>query len=121
MNKSKLSNVVRLDEHIKSPGFTDRTKCGYLLKHCRELASSTLIAALPDVMDRLDDALFDLANRSANNKEQGIYFETMREVRVKRASIETEFRRFFKESVRSSIERLAGSGSGSSLSGTSSA
>ncbi|TFH48020.1 MAG: DUF1631 family protein, partial [Lysobacterales bacterium] len=121
MNNSKLSNVVRLDEHIKSPGFIDRTKCGYLLKHCRELASSTLIAALPDVMDRLDDALFELANRSANNKEQGVYFETMREVRVKRASIETEFRRFFKESVRSTIERLAGSGSGSSLSGTSSA
>jgi serine/threonine protein phosphatase PrpC len=60
-------------------------------------------------MDKLDDALFDLANRSSNNKEQGVYFETMRQVRVERASIETEFRRFFKESVRSTIERVAGS------------
>jgi serine/threonine protein phosphatase PrpC len=121
MNESKSSNVVRLDDHVKSPGFTGRARSGHLLKHCRELASSTLIGALPDVMDKLDDALFDLANRSTNNKEQGIYFETMREVRVKRASIESEFRRFFKESVRATIERLAGSGSSSSLADASSA
>lgn len=121
MNEPKPSNVVRLDEHLNSPGFTDRTKSGRLLKHCRELASATLISALPDVMDKLDDALFDLANRSTNNREQGIYFETMREVRVKRAGIETEFRRFFKESVRSTIERLAGSGHVNSLADASSA
>ena len=121
MNESKSSNVVRLDDHISNPGFTDRTRSGILLKHCRELASSTLISTLPIVMDKLDDALFDLANRSTDNKEQGIYFETMREVRVKRAGIETEFRRFFKESVRSTIERLAGSGRSHSLADTSSA
>ena len=121
MNKPKSSNVVRLDGHINHPGFIDRTRSGMLLKHCRELASSTLISALPMVMDKLDDALFDLANRSNNNKEQAIYFETMREVRVKRASIETEFRRFFKESVRSTIERLAGTNRASSFSETSSA
>jgi len=121
MNRSKLSNVVRLDEHKKSPGLTDRTRSGSLLKHCRELASSTLISALPIVMDKLDDALFDLANRSGNSKEQGVYFETMRQVRVKRASIETEFRRFFKESVRSTIERVAGSTRSNSLADTSSA
>ena len=121
MNRSKLSNVVRLDEHMKSPGLTDRTRSGSVLKHCRELASSTLISALPIVMDKLDDALFDLANRSGNGKEQGVYFETMRQVRVKRASIETEFRRFFKESVRSTIERVAGSAPRNSLADTSSA
>jgi serine/threonine protein phosphatase PrpC len=121
MNRSKLSNVVRLDEHKKSPGLTDRSRSGSVLKHCRELASSTLINALPIVMDKLDDALFDLANRSTSNKEQGVYFETMRQVRVKRASIETEFRRFFKESVRSTIERVAGSTRGKSLADTSSA
>ena len=121
MNRSKLSNVVHLDEHKKSPGLTDRTRSGSVLKHCRELASSTLIDALPIVMDKLDDALFDLANRSGNSKEQGVYFETMRQVRVKRASIETEFRRFFKESVRSTIERVAGSTHSNSLAGTSSA
>ncbi|MDX2315758.1 MAG: DUF1631 family protein [Gammaproteobacteria bacterium] len=121
MNELKSSNVVRLDEHPNNPEFIDRTRSGMLLKHCRELASSTLISALPIVMDKLDDALFDLANRSGNNKEQGIYFETMREVRVKRAGIETEFRRFFKESVRSTIERLAGAGRANPPAGTSSA
>ncbi|GMQ76584.1 MAG: hypothetical protein BMS9Abin01_1868 [Gammaproteobacteria bacterium] len=121
MNESSSSNVVRLDEHFNSQRRADRSRSGALLKHCRELASSTLISALPAVMDKLDDALFDLANRSSNNKEQGIYFETMRQIRVKRASIETEFRRFFKDSVRSAIERLAGSRRTSSLADTSSA
>ncbi len=121
MNESKSSNVVRLDEHFNSQRRADRARSGALLKHCRELASSTLISALPVVMDKLDDALFDLANRSSNNKEQGIYFETMRQIRVKRASIETEFRRFFKDSVRSAIERLAGSRHSNSLADTSSA
>ena len=121
MNKPKSNNVVRLDEHVRNPGLTDRARSGAVLKHCRELASSTLISALPIVMDKLDDALFDLANRSNDNKEQAIYFETMRQVRVKRASIETEFRRFFKESVRSTIKRLAGSGHGNSFADTSSA
>ena len=121
MNKSKSNNVVRLDEHVRGPGLSDRARSGAVLKHCRELASSTLISALPIVMDKLDDALFDLANRSNESKEQAIYFETMREVRVKRASIETEFRRFFKESVRSTIERLAGSGYSDSFADTSSA
>ncbi len=121
MSKTKPSNVVRLDEHPSSPRFSDQTRPGALLKHCRELASSTLITALPAVMDKLDDALFDLANRSSSNDEQSVYFETMRQVRVKRASIESEFRRFFKESVQSSIERIAGASHESSLTDVSSA
>ncbi len=121
MNESKSSNVVRLDGHFSSQRRADRARSGALLKHCRELASSTLISALPVVMDKLDDALFDLANRSNNNKEQGIYFETMRQIRVKRASIETEFRQFFKDSVRAAIERLAGSRRTNPLADTSSA
>jgi serine/threonine protein phosphatase PrpC len=106
---------------MKSPGSTDRTRSAFLLNHCRELASSTLIRALPVVMDKLDDALFDLANRSSNSNEQGIYFTTMRQVRVKGAGIETEFRRIFKRSVRSTIKRLAESRRTGSLADTSSA
>ena len=121
MNELKSSNAVRLDEHVSGPRFSDRARSASLLKHCRELASSTLISTLPAVMDKLDDALFDLANRSTSNKEQSVYFDTMRQVRVRRASIETEFRRSFKDSVQSTMGRLAGSRHAASLSDTSSA
>lgn len=122
MSKPKTSNVVRLDEHLPGPERRlDRSRSGILLTHCRELASSTLIGALPAVMDKLDDALFDLANRSTSNTDQGVYFETMRQVRVKRASIETEFRQTFKKSVRATIDRLTGATSGDSFSELSSA
>ena len=117
MNGSKSSNAVRADDPIDNPGFTHRTRPGVLLKHCTKLASSTLIGVLPIILDELDDALFDLANRCDNDEERGAYFESMREVRVKRAGIERELRRFFTESVRSTIERLGGSRSGRSLTG----
>jgi serine/threonine protein phosphatase PrpC len=121
MIESTSSNVARAGDHINSPGVVDSARTGALLKHCRELASSTLISALPIVMDKLDDALFDLANRCGDHGERDIYFEAMRQIRMERAGIETEFRRFFKKSVRSTIERLAGAKRASALTDTSSA
>jgi serine/threonine protein phosphatase PrpC len=103
MNQSKLNSVVRLDEHMKNQEFTDRAGSESLLEHCTELVISTLVSALPVVMDKLDDALFD----RAGNMEQGGYLEIMRQVRVKRASIEAESRQLFKDSVGSTIERVA--------------
>ena len=50
MSKSNPSNVVRLDEHIKNPGLSNRTRSGSVLKHCREIASSSVIGALPIVI-----------------------------------------------------------------------
>ena len=120
MNRSKSSNAVRPDGQTSSPWLSDRTRSTALLNHCRELASSTLIDALPAVMDKLDDALFDLANRSNDNQQRSVYFESMRQVRVKRAGIETAFRRVFKESVEATAERLADSSRESGFSDVSS-
>lgn len=38
--------------------------------------------------DAIDDAFFDLANNARNNNEQNRYFESMRELRLRRKSIE---------------------------------
>jgi hypothetical protein len=120
MNRTKPSNAVRPDGQTSSRWRSDRTRSTALLNHCRELASSTLIEALPAIMDKLDDAMFDLANRSDDNQQRSVYFESMRHVRVKRAGIETEFRRVFKESVQATLERLADSNEASGFSDVSS-
>jgi len=38
-----------------------------------------------------DDSLFELADKAASNEEQNIFFDSMREVRVRRHSIESNF------------------------------
>ncbi len=108
MNRPTQSSAVRQDELASSPSAGEPSRASALINQCRELASSALIDALPVVMDKLDDSLFELANRSEDNLRRSTYFESMRQVRVKRASIETEFRRIFKESVQSIVERLEG-------------
>lgn len=50
---------------------------------------------LSGALDAIDDALFELANNARSNNDQNRYFETMREVRIKRKGIEKLFREGF--------------------------
>jgi serine/threonine protein phosphatase PrpC len=76
------------------------------LRQCRDLVSDRLARGLPVVLDKLDDTLFDMANQPSDIRDQELYFETMREVRVKRANMEIEFQRRFKNSANDAIKRL---------------
>lgn len=55
-----------------------------LQERCRPLVQQFVQA----LFDQADDALFELADRAINNAEQNMYFESMREVRIKRRGIE---------------------------------
>lgn len=50
-----------------------------------------LAVLLRSLFDKADDSLFELADRAANNQDQNLYFESMREVRLKRRNVETQF------------------------------
>ena len=39
---------------------------------------------LPDFFSRIDDSLFELADKSENNQQQTLYFDAMREVRLQK-------------------------------------
>ena len=51
-----------------------------------------LAKALAEVFDRADDALFEMADRAVSNSEQNLYFESMREIRIRRRGLENGFR-----------------------------
>ncbi len=53
-----------------------------------------LSGLLQTMFDNADDALFELADRARSNSEQNIFFESMREVRLKRRTIESQFAQF---------------------------
>ena len=65
-----------------------------------------LQSLLQSLFDNIDDALFELADRAANNIEQNLYFESMREIRIKRRGMELGFGRELDEAFR---QLLAGS------------
>lgn len=63
-----------------------------LLNTARDIMAERLSLCVKTMLDKVDDTLFDFAEKCENNTLQSLYFDAMREVRVKRARIETEFK-----------------------------
>ncbi len=55
--------------------------------HARQFFQGTF----QQLFDGIDDAFFDLANHAHSNNEQNVFFEAMREARLKRRQIEQSF------------------------------
>ncbi len=70
----------RLLEHIKKSS----------IGHCEQL--------LAHLFSATDDLFYDLSKRASSNNEQNLYFEAMREIRVKREGIANQFLRDVSES-----------------------
>lgn len=54
----------------------------------QERGKQLFALSLDEVFDNADDALFALADKAASNQDQNLYFESMREVRIRRREIE---------------------------------
>ncbi len=48
------------------------------------------------MMDKADDTLFDLANKADSNVKQQLYFDAMRDIRLRRKHIEQQFIHLYK-------------------------
>jgi len=57
----------------------------------RDKAAQQLRLALQTLFDNADDSLFEIADRATSNAEQNAFFEAMRDLRMKRRSIERSF------------------------------
>ncbi|MEH6345714.1 MAG: DUF1631 family protein [Bermanella sp.] len=62
-----------------------------LCKQLSEILLAWLKPKFDDVFDKVDDSLFDQAERSGSNNYQQQFFETMRMLRVERETIEQSF------------------------------
>lgn len=81
LNKATLEN-----QSTSSPG-----RLPVALINLRDKAAQQLKQALQALFDNADDTLFQMADRSSNNLEQNVFFEAMRDLRLKRRSIERSF------------------------------
>lgn len=68
-----------------------------ILLQVRDKAALQLRHGLQDLFDNADDTLFEMADRAHDNVEQNIFFEAMRDLRLKRKSIERVFLEQFLE------------------------
>lgn len=85
-------NIVQLNEFEKARTGMTRTEAVSLLRECREVAFKRLSAALIRMLGKVDDTLFEWSEKSENKVDQNLYFDAMREVRLKRASMEIAFK-----------------------------
>ncbi len=90
--------------------FMKPSKAVGLLQACCDIAAEGLTRSLSDMMGKVDDALFELAEKAENNVVQSTYFDAMREVRRKRKDMEAVFRQRFQEDVHNAIEETVCAG-----------
>jgi Protein of unknown function (DUF1631) len=70
----------------------------------KERGNLALQPLLQRLFDNIDDALFELADKAEHNSEQNMYFESMREVRIKRRGMELGFSREISETFRQLVK-----------------
>jgi len=86
------SKVVPLSKSgPDQPGSSPVARLPVVLLQVRDKAAQQLKESLQTLFDNADDTLFEMADRAHNNAEQNVFFEAMRDLRLKRKSIERNF------------------------------
>ena len=93
----KQQKVVNMADHEGSRQSRRKGDSRAILDDCQTLAVEHLVRAFPAMMDKVDDALFDRVNQSENANDHSVYFDTMRDMRLKRQDINAEFKKRFGE------------------------
>ncbi|WP_101759213.1 DUF1631 domain-containing protein [Oceanicoccus sp. KOV_DT_Chl] len=86
-------NVVKLSDHAAKTSDPSAllVRLPAPFAQMKDKGKQSLQPLLQSLFDNIDDALFELADRAEANAEQNMYFESMREVRIKRRGMELAF------------------------------
>ncbi len=104
MAQSANGNVVPLGEHPRAKARLTPRESADVLTGCRELALTRMTRALSGMLDRLEDDLFELAEKSGDRDVQNTYLDARTQAREKRPEIEGAFRRHFVEFFNRKVE-----------------
>ena len=89
--------VVPLSEHPRARARLSKKESADMLGDCRELARDRMAHALSGMLDRVEDDLFELADKSLDRESQNVYLDARAHTRANRAAIEATFARHFVE------------------------
>ena len=62
-----------------------------IVNSLRQQARKRLLALVKELLDCTDDALFEMADRSASNADHNLYFDSMRQIRLHRGDVQKRF------------------------------
>ena len=91
--KSDPKKVVHLNVERNSAGNSQvvLARLPAAMHTLRDKARQQLQLFLRELFDKVDDAMFELADKANNNHDQNIFFDSMREVRIRRRAMEASF------------------------------
>ena len=95
MASNSPNNVVSLDAHARARARLTPQESAGVLTDCRDLALGRIAQALGGMLDRVEDELFELAERAHDRESQNLYLDARAQARDHRALIEAAFRRQF--------------------------
>ncbi|MCF6319569.1 MAG: DUF1631 family protein [Proteobacteria bacterium] len=87
MANNKSKNVVDINKGIKP----SQTKIDLILQNTHKKFVRGLNPAINEFYEKLDDSLFDFAEKADSNDKQSLFFEAMREVRKKKDAMVKKF------------------------------
>ena len=94
-HNSESANVIPLRQNREQNVGTDMkdelSRLPESVRRIRSLSEKQFKAAIQNMFDHVDDALFELADRTQSNLEQNVFFESMREIRIHRRTMEAMF------------------------------
>lgn len=83
--------VVPLNAAAEQASSASLARLPVVVLQVRDKAAQQLKDALQALFDNADDTLFEMADKAHSNAEQNIFFEAMRDLRLKRKNIERGF------------------------------
>ena len=89
--QTDAKNVVPINAGTDHQNRSPVGRLPVALIQVRDKAAQQLKLAMQALFDNADDTLFQMADRALSNAEQNAFFEAMRDLRLKRKSIERGF------------------------------
>ena len=97
MANASNGNVVPIGDHPRARTRLTPQESAGVLKDCRELALSRIVGSMAGMLDKIEDDLFELAEKSRDRAEQNVYLDARACARENRPLIEATFRSHFIE------------------------
>ncbi len=108
--KANSGRIVQLEADSERMMRAKLARLPEAVQAVRETCHRVLLSRLKSYFERADDSLFELADKASSNEEQNLYFDSMREVRVRRHSIETNFTQAIDEAFGALVQAASTSG-----------
>jgi hypothetical protein len=87
----KQRNIIDFDLNRRLSGIEPSITLPQLVVSAQRTAKHQLRQLLPTFFSRIDDSLFDMADKAESNQQQTLYFDAMREVRLQKDAMQKAY------------------------------